>query len=387
MMQYSRADKHAVTRMNRASCRRHANNDGVALILALLFIVLLSVLVIEFSYESRVDGTLIVNHTIELESYLAARSAVANGIALLAESQLPDDQYPGTNFDSVMDSVPWFGAQPFEPLNDALMRTTIADEYGKINLNALFDNSQYPPVERESLIQALRDFFYYRNPDIEDPVDAILDWLDYGEDEQIRPEGAETEYYQKAKIPYLAKNGPMDSVEELLLIRGITPEVYYGNPEEEEEELPLSEFLTVHGDWTGRINVNTALPEVLAAVIGVHTGNPMDLDIAEEIYTIARTEAPYTEVAQLNSFLGLGQQQPQPPQEGENVVGAEQFLTVGSNVFRIFGDGMVDDILVRIEAYVWRTPWDLTDLESTAAGMIIIFPEEAFRIIDWSVIR
>ena len=376
---------------------------GVALLLALVFIVLLSVLVIEFSYEARVDATLTMNHTMELEALVAARSAVANGLALLAEAQLPDEEYPGAYFDSVLDMTPWYGPQPFEPINDALMRTTIMDEYGKINLNALMDNTQYPPVERELLVQALRDFFYFRNPDIEDPVDAILDWLDYGAEEHVRPEGAETEFYQQAKIPYMAKNGPMDSIEELLLIRGITPEIYFGNPEE--DQLPLPEHLTVHGDWAGRVNVNTAEPETLAAVIGVITGNPMDLDMAEEIYTITRTEAPFTDVGQLNALLGLGeqprqidgrQQQPlqgqqQQQQQQEELEGpvfsAEQFLTVGSNVFRIYGDGMADDIMVRVEAYVWRTPWDLMDLERSAGGMDLLIPEEAFRILDWSVIR
>ena len=57
-------------------------------------------------------------------------------------------------------------------------------------------------------------------------VNSILDWID--PDDQTHPEGAETEYYQGLNPPYAAKNGPIDDISELLLIKGVTPEIYYG---------------------------------------------------------------------------------------------------------------------------------------------------------------
>ena len=57
-------------------------------------------------------------------------------------------------------------------------------------------------------------------------VNSILDWID--PDDQTHVEGAETEYYQSLTPPYAAKNGPIDDISELLLIKGITPEIYYG---------------------------------------------------------------------------------------------------------------------------------------------------------------
>ncbi|TWU41901.1 type II secretion system minor pseudopilin [Novipirellula artificiosorum] len=60
----------------------------------------------------------------------------------------------------------------------------------------------------------------------EDVADAILDWLD--EDEDVRPYGAEAEYYTTLTTPYSPSNGSLQSVEELLLVRGVTPTLLFG---------------------------------------------------------------------------------------------------------------------------------------------------------------
>jgi hypothetical protein len=58
----------------------------------------------------------------------------------------------------------------------------------------------------------------------EDIADAILDWID--EDDEPREFGAEVEYY--SALGYGPKNGPLDTIEELLLVRGITPDLLFG---------------------------------------------------------------------------------------------------------------------------------------------------------------
>ena len=73
-------------------------------------------------------------------------------------------------------------------------------------------------------------------------VDSILDWRD--PDDFYRVNGAENEYYQSLKEPYNCKNGHLDSIEEFLLIRGITPDLFYGrkNIKEGEEVLKVDRF-------------------------------------------------------------------------------------------------------------------------------------------------
>ncbi|MCH5374078.1 MAG: type II secretion system protein GspK, partial [Planctomycetes bacterium] len=57
-------------------------------------------------------------------------------------------------------------------------------------------------------------------------ADAILDWLD--EDDEPREFGAELEYYSSLSPAYAPKNGPLETVEELLLVRGVTPQLLFG---------------------------------------------------------------------------------------------------------------------------------------------------------------
>ena len=64
----------------------------------------------------------------------------------------------------------------------------------------------------------------------EDTADAILDWLD--EDEEPRPMGAEfADYYQQLQPAYKPTNGQLQSVEQLLLVRGVTPMLLFGYDE------------------------------------------------------------------------------------------------------------------------------------------------------------
>lgn len=56
--------------------------------------------------------------------------------------------------------------------------------------------------------------------------EAIFDWID--EDDDSRTMGAESDYYQQLSPPYECKNGPLETLDELLLIRGITPQILFG---------------------------------------------------------------------------------------------------------------------------------------------------------------
>lgn len=411
-------------------------NEGVALVLALVFIVLLTVLVVEFLYESEVEASFAVNQGSDFEAYLAAKSAVYDGIAQLKEQLinlqnseelgLDASVFAGEQYDSLLD--PWAIGRPFEPMNDATMRTSMSDEYGKLNLNALLmPNEGGEPERNEPMIAALTYFFVNRLTVDNDSapealVDAILDWLDYNDDDNEHPDGAENDYYLGLENPYPCKNGPMDSIEELLLIKGFTPEFYFGDPEVDPPQAPLSEYLTVHGDWMGAVNVNTAPWEVLLAMAEAwqdgdpDTGNAASFDpysIDEE-----RQESPFISKSVLTSFVEVssnnqnGQQDPANPAANEQQVlqGADpdnsqnaasilrRIFTIHSNCFRIYGDGQMDDIMVRVEAYVWRLPLDGGTDDSMGAlaaaqnnnngqGPGIDIPEEDFRILDWKVIR
>ena len=378
---------------------------GVALLVALVFVALLSALVFGFFYDMEVSASSAYAVGDDFLAWLAARSAVAQAMGLLADDLAQVEQSGMPPYDSELDT--WAAGIPATDLNEAKMRASISDEYGKINLNALFLKQGDQLVRNERLIQALRDFFALRTAgDQKDRTDAILDWLDYDDMDAEEPEGAENSYYMGLQNPYPCKNGPMDSIEELLLIKGITPELYFGDPEQ--NQLPLSEYLTVHGDWRGRVNVNTAREEVIAAVIGASTGN-QDLGLAQQIFDEARM-SPFEDLSRLAQFLPLpaeppAAQRPARTADGRRVdprelerqrqtAQTQRMFRVDSYVFRIQGDGMKGDTIVRIEAYVWRTPLDPRELEEYAANFGSILegsaepvPPEAFRVLDWRIIK
>jgi type II secretory pathway component PulK len=60
----------------------------------------------------------------------------------------------------------------------------------------------------------------------EDVADAILDWMD--SDDEPREYGAERDYYASLNTPYAPRNAPLQTVEELLLVRGVTPQMLFG---------------------------------------------------------------------------------------------------------------------------------------------------------------
>src|SRR5262249_10422864 len=98
----------------------------------------------------------------------------------------------------------------------------------------------------------------------EDIANSILDWLD--PDDSPRTSGAENDYYQSLSQPYSCKNGPLDSLEELLLVKGVTPQLLFGNDrnrngildadEEDSGNLDLgwSAYLTV---YTHELNLDS----------------------------------------------------------------------------------------------------------------------------------
>jgi general secretion pathway protein K len=90
-----------------------------------------------------------------------------------------------------------------------------------------------------------------------DLAHAVIDWIDEDSETEL---GAEDEYYQALQPPYHCKNAPMDSAEEILLVRGMKPEYFFGT---ENYEGIRNHVATGTG---GKININTATEAVLMSL-------------------------------------------------------------------------------------------------------------------------
>jgi DNA uptake protein ComE-like DNA-binding protein len=162
----------------------------------------------------------------------------------------------------------------------------------------------------------------------EETADAILDFID--EDDEPRDFGAESEYYGARPSPYDAKNGPLDSVEELLLVKGVTPMMLFGADanrngvidageqqmnaamagQDGSMSLGWSSFFTVYSlennkrdDGTPRVNVNGEDLETLYADLGVAMEND---DWASFIVAYRIAGQPGTGMAGLEQDSGGG---------------------------------------------------------------------------------
>jgi general secretion pathway protein K len=102
---------------------------------------------------------------------------------------------------------------------------------------------------------------------------AIMDWIDRDDDTQMGSSDTESDYYMGLEPPYRAKNGPIDDLSELMLIRGITPEMYWGSggagvrswsrgaqglrSQLDEPSYPIG-FVDLFTSIGGKMNINTA---------------------------------------------------------------------------------------------------------------------------------
>ena len=124
------------------------------------------------------------------------------------------------------------------------------DENGKINLNGINDENKGILIE----------YFNQMGIDLFDAdiiVDSILDWID--PDDLTHLNGAEDNYYESLPEPYKTRDAPFSSIEELVLVRGVTPEIYES----------IRNDITVYGGEQIKVNINIASREILSSVLGL----------------------------------------------------------------------------------------------------------------------
>jgi general secretion pathway protein K len=130
---------------------------------------------------------------------------------------------------------------------DASVRYGLRDEDGRVSLNA---------APRDMLRRLAQIAAGLTDDEADRLAAAIEDWRD--EDDTAVPDGAEGNYYRGLEDGYECKNGPFETVEELALVRGVTPEIY----------AKLAPHVTAYG--SGKLNVNTAGRPALLA-LGIST--------------------------------------------------------------------------------------------------------------------
>jgi general secretion pathway protein K len=232
------------------------SQSGIALLTVLWVLVVLMVIVFSFSYLARTETLSTLSFKEGMEKRFLAEAGVERGILELF--------YRKANLNKVLmeDQAVWKidGSLYFGKVGQGNYAVRIFDESGKFNIN----------LTPEPLLRNLLRTMGLEGTTLDTVADSILDWKD--KDDLHRLNGAESDYYQSMSVPYKAKNDNFDTLEELLLVKGVTREILFGYGKQK----GLIEFLTVHGG-TNKINLNAASQEILLAIPG------MGQDMVDEI--------------------------------------------------------------------------------------------------------
>ena len=217
---------------------------GVILPVVLFVLVLIGLLAAMFAFRVHADLAATQAMAFRLQTRLAAEAGVErvklllrtarfdrgvwyhnpdlfNRIIVFAHGREPRVAGSSEEFDEKM--VYRFSIVADDPADDKeFVRFGITDEASKLNLNA--------QTTTETQLLKLVSGAVGDNDQV-DPqkiVDAIIDWRDADADPHGEDPGTEGDYYRSMEKPYRVKNGPFDTVEELLLVKGVTPEILYG---------------------------------------------------------------------------------------------------------------------------------------------------------------
>ena len=315
---------------SRASARkrRRETERGVALILVLGALTILAVMLTEFQTETSAEFSSALAERDAVRAEYAARSGINLTRLLIAAEptirnrlikdplgallvmayggklpQIPVWEHAESILGAFNDAA---GMEKFSLLagidldeaknlgmKDESFEVLVVDEDSKININRPARggpaNNQRAAEQIIGLLAGAQYDEMFENRDSDGQFNdrqavcgAIIDWADPDtntyvcdtESGMAQQSAAEDSYYESLKKPYERKNAAFDSIEELHLVRGITDEFWstFVDPDPED---PSRRTLTVWG--TDTINVNTAPPQVLLAMICANAKRPAPL--------------------------------------------------------------------------------------------------------------
>lgn len=345
---------------------------GIALVIVMIVIVVLAVLAGGFAYSMKVETRLARNTAFDSDMENLGRSGVELARYILAmHARDPFEQRytalnqkwangPASTNELLIDI-----SLDNNPLGPGEFSIRMVDMESKFNLTAIRDERNLTVLQR-----ALENMGVDAT-EVSVISESYLDWVD--PDNNKRLHGAETPFYASLVpgAPYVAKNGPMDDISEFLLIRGMTPEIYFGpggalgpSPEASISGSSLTRssgglrdlFTTISAAGLA-VNVNTASAEVLQLLPG------MDAVLARAIIETragpdhqdgTEDDLPFEQRGDLGGVPGL-------TPELLNVM--SQFLVIQSAIFQVTVEARIGAYVRHYEALIQRrSPMDVTIL-------------------------
>jgi general secretion pathway protein K len=263
--------------------RHIKQRSGFVIVVVLSIITMLAVILLCFNRQSKNDLRAAESLKKTYQAYNCARSALNIVIAAIGNN---------ADIEGKKSSIDLFSGKKTFDIDSYQCSAEITDENGKINLNKLIDEQGKPCKAAIEQFLCLIDVLNRQsgsriNYGI---VPAIVDWIDADDNVISLPflrndnMGAESAYYMKLNPSYKCRNAPLDAIDELLPVKGITPETY----------ARIRKYVTAYGE--GKVNINSAPKEVVESLSG-----KMDASLAQAI--IDRRNFKFFEtIAELRQF-------------------------------------------------------------------------------------
>lgn len=324
---------------------RRDRESGVALLIALVTITLVTISVMQFTHTRQVDyrrtahwmqakqAGLYADDALEFAQVLLAADGGISSVDGLGE-QWARFCVPDT-LDHCPTDLPICALPPFHAYADEggvdpshLVALRIEDMSGRYNLNRLRTGHNVD-VERD----VARELFALSEVD-PDLIGPIVDWIDADGELYRYGSGAEDPQYSETKPRYSPRNAELESLRELALVKGV----------EHDDLVRLQpNVATLPSDASKAVNINTAPRIVLRALAA------LDPAMADESLLGAilseRCTAPFESAADLNERV--------PGFPGR--VNTDRWIRFDSSYFRLLATAKVDEVYQSIEALLHRT--------------------------------
>ncbi len=340
-------------KFHRDAGRQH----GAILIVVLWIVLLLSLMVSTFAFTMHIETRLTSYYDRELRAKALAMAGIEFEKALLAAKNNKVGQINSSDGSvrqfspTIADyySEPWHNnpdltdhAMTDNP-DDGTFTVQVVDEQSKLNANVM------SPDQWKTLLQLSG----VDTETVNIIVDSIGDWID--KDSSTKMNGAEDDYYMALSSdqggPYHCKNASLDRIEELLLVRGMTPDIFYGHQAQSSGEANytgIAQFLTTVPFLT--INVNTASSQVLQCIPGITAQMAEQLiryRQADDGVEGTNDDKPFHDSAALSTVWGGALSNAQ-------VRGLGSYLDVSSTFFTIYSTGTVGNVRRMIVTTIFR---------------------------------
>lgn len=300
---------------------RLQNQDGMALLLVLVIVALLSSLLIEFSFSTLVDLRATETFRDRTKAYYLARGGIEAARIILQEDK-NDFDHPSEFWGDELSNI---------PAGDGDVSVLITDLSGRFNVNFIADTRGNPLSGYHRFITLCEEVLQINRFQAQQLADSLAYW--YNADKTvITPDDA---YYADLEPPYSRRGGKLLTLDELKMVRGFSLEYY--------EKLKPN-LRVVGGE---QINLNTAPPEVLYAwQFSAAEGNVEIIFDRQDIDALVdyRRQSPYRSLADLALAEGIG--------DRWSAAWVQNSVGVKGSVFEVVSRGRIHQGIRHAEAIV-----------------------------------